>query len=350
MQLCTSNSIKFFDAKMRSKYPFDYYVSSVEPTLFFGAYSRGDVKKIVDHKGGKIALINGSDSMRKENMVAIANSGANIIAGSKWVINDLESYGIKNYTYIPFVFGNIYDWRPEPLGDSLYWYGGNQTKYGKLYQGEIRRAFPDLNIIIMDNNTVPHSAMADIYKKCFAGIRLVDHDGMSQTVAEMALMGRMSIWNGGGPFSVCYKNINNIINIIKTLREKNISPRLVSKRARGFFIDGEKQWCKLVLSLFWTKEIDVAGIFENSNGRCGSIFRIQRRSDIEKIGGLGDSQYERPWFHEQMKNLGKKELITSKNSGFIVTEFKGMDGKGYPSYIKPHTYDEKYSRHNCFDL
>jgi len=90
------------------------------------------------------------------------------------------------------------------------------------------------------------------------------------------------------------------------------------------------------------EECDAAGIFSEDEGRCGSIFRIQRSSDIKKIGGLGTEQFERPWFSEKIKSLGKKQLITNKASGWIATEWKGTGNKGYAAGINFHTYDKKY--------
>lgn len=342
MQIVTAGAIKFFGEKIKNKYNLKEYKSTTDPTLFFGIYSTCDTRRVLRHTGEKIVLLNGSDSLKEENVLSVKKSGAHIIAGSSWVVNDLIRYGIEDFTYIPFFVGNIYDWKPEPLGDSLYWYGGGQTKYGKRYVSKVRAAFPDLNIIVADSNTYPQSEMADIYKKCFAGIRLVEHDGMSHTVSEMGLMGRQVIWNGETPFTVKYTDIDDVIKKIGILREKKDNYKLIARRARGFLVKSDTIWCDLLLRLFRTKELDAAGIFNESVGRCGSIFRIQRRSDIEKIGGFGTKQFERPWFSDQMRKLGKKELITSKNSGFIVSEWKGMNNKGYRDGFKSRTYDEKY--------
>lgn len=331
MQLLTSKSIFFFDDIFRKKLPFKEYNSLDEPTLFFGVYSNGDVRKIIEHSGIKIVLLNGSDSLRTEAIKSINDGKTIFIAGSKWVADDLDKIGIK-YEKISFFIDDIYNWKVEPLGTSLYWYNANNSRYGKRYLPEIKRAFPDLDIIIHDNNTVPRNEMPDIYKKCFAGIRPVEHDGQSHTVSEMGLMGRMSIWNGDGPFSVHYEGINGLIEAIRRLR-RGYSPKLVSKRTRGYFVDQERKWSDLILRVCGTDEMGIAGIFDDSKGRCGSIFRIQRKSDIERIGGFGESQFERPWFYEQMNKLGKKTLITSKNSGFIASEFKNTDKmKGYPNH------------------
>ncbi len=341
MQLVTSNFIKFFNDRFKRKFNFSDYESDKKPTLFLGVYSNHDTKLVERHKGVKIVLLNGSDSSRKGNVVRAHKSGAHLIAGSKWVEADLHKFGITDYTKIPFIFTDIYDWKSEPLGDAIYWYGGGQTKYGKQHVKAIRNAFPDTEVIITDSTTYNKKELYEIYKRSFIGIRMVEHDGMSQTVAEMGLMGRVSIWNGEVPFSTSYRGINHVIGNIRSLKG-GYNHELMAKRARGFLLDGERAWCNLILELCGLDELDSTGILEEAEGRCGSIFRLQRKSDIDKIGGLGTKQFERPWFSDKMKELGKKQLITSKNSGFIATEWKSRGNKGYKDGFKPRTYDEKY--------
>jgi len=113
---------------------------------------------------------------------------------------------------------------------------------------------------------------------------------------------------------------------------------LVGRRCKNWLIDNERKWTELALDM---GDIDSAGIFEESENRCGSIYRIVRKSDIEKIDGLGQEQWERPWFSEQMKKIGKKQFITSKNSGFIATEFKNDGNKGYNDFKDYITYGKK---------
>jgi hypothetical protein len=342
MQLRTSQTICFFDEMFRKKFAFKEYTSLEEPTLFFGVYSNNDAKAIKKHTGVKMVLLNGTDSTYEHTINLLKEDKAiTVIAGSKWVAEDLRKAGIE-HTQISFFLDDLYAWKNEPLGSSLYWYGANNSKYGKKYLREVRKAIPDLDIIILDQKQIQRGQMADIYKKCFACLRPVDHDGQSQTVAEMGLMGRLSIWNGETPFSRSYRSVEEMIELIKTLRMGS-DYKLTSRRTELYFREEEKKWADLVLDKCGVKGIDCSGIFSEDEGRCASIFRIQRKADIEKIGGLGAEQFERPWFSAQMKNLGKKQLITTKASGWASKEWKGSGNKGYPEGTKFHTYDEKYS-------
>lgn len=346
MQLRTSPSIKFFDEMFRRKFNFEPYQSADKPTVFFGLYRPRDLQAVINHRGIKIIWLAGSDAMAEGMLLEIKNNpalqGATVIAESRWIREDLDKYGIK-YETISFCLDNLYAWKPVPLGSALYWYGGTTTKFGRQYLPLVKQAFPDLEIITNDSHTAPHEEMPKIYARCFAGVRPIEHDGMSQGVAEMGLMGRYTIWNMKTPFTVGYNNIDGIINAIRHL-QSDYNYKLVARRARSFFIHNEIKWADLVLRLCGTDELDVTGIFHEDPKRCGSIFRIQRRADIEQIGGLGEKQFERGWYRDKMAILGKKSLITSKHSGFIVSEFKNIDkNKGYPQGVDYNTHDRTTS-------
>ena len=337
MQLKTSKIIESFHERFKKKLNFQDYTSLTAPTVFFGVYGSGDINAIKNHVGLKIVWPAGSDIHNVDKVADIANV---IIAESKWIEKDLRAMGIL-YESISLCLDDLYAWKPVPLGDSLYWYGAHNSKYGKKYLPAVKNAFPDLDIIVLDMKSTPKEKMPEIYAKCFAGVRPVEHDGMSMTVAEMSLMGRFTIWNGDGPFAVPFQGLEGLIEAIKRLRTASWNYKLLAKRSRGYFIENERRWCDLVLKLCGTSELDATGIFHESIGRCGSIFRIQRKSDIEKIGGLGEKQFERKWFSEQMIKLGKRQLITSKNSGFVASEFKNIDKrKGYIHGVEFNTRDK----------
>lgn len=336
MQLRTSPTIRFFDSIFRNKYRFEEYTDSNRPALFFGAYSQGDRDAIVQHTGKKIVWFAGADATMFTDPSFLKD--AIVIAESKWIQHDLDVRGIK-YESISLIMDDVYNWHPAPLGKSLYWYGGRNSRYGKRYLNDVRKAFPDLDIIIHDKDTVPRNEMPSVYERCFAGIRPVEHDGMSQSVAELALMGRMSVWNMETPFSVPFQGSTGLIEAIAELR-KGYNWKLTAKRARGWLLRNERAFTSLVLQAMGVEEMDFLKIFEDARGRCGSIFRIQRTEDIRKIDGFGDKQFERPDFDKKMKELGKKLLITSKNSGYIATEFKNVGRrKGYPEGVNFRTHD-----------
>ncbi len=68
---------------------------------------------------------------------------------------------------------------------------------------------------------------------------------------------------------------------------------------------------------------------------CGSIYRIQRKENIEKIGGLGFEQWERKWFKSQVYSVLKKKTgIIPQEIGYNASEWKNDGTKGYGTDFK----------------
>jgi hypothetical protein len=63
------------------------------------------------------------------------------------------------------------------------------------------------------------SQMPNVYSKCFLGLRLTKHDGISATVQELGMMGIKTIHNGSTPSCINYTNVKDIIEIIEREKE-----------------------------------------------------------------------------------------------------------------------------------
>ena len=61
--------------------------------------------------------------------------------------------------------------------------------------------------------------MPDIYKKCFIGLRLTEHDGNANTVQEFEAI-NIPIVHNHSDYGLKWKNIDNIINHIKKCDKK----------------------------------------------------------------------------------------------------------------------------------
>lgn len=342
MQLRTSPTISFFGERLRKKFGFLPYEQLDKPTLFFGLYGHNDRRALVEHRGKKIVFLNGTDASYPETVQTLQEnkSDLDIIAGSRWIAEDLQRAGLA-YTLIPLVLTDIYDWPPTPLGQNIYWYGGKNSKYGKHFLKDIQAEFANRKIIILDKESLPQTAMRQIYADCFVTIRLVGHDGQSQTAAEAGLMGRYSLWNGQTPFAIQYRGLDDVIAKIHAL-EQGYDYRALARRSELFFREQEATFANFIMQKVGLEAMDYVNIFKEDIERCGSIFRIQRKKDIIQIGGLGFGQFERPWYSQRMQQLGKKQIITTKNSGWVATEWKGTGNKGYPRGVSYHTLDNKY--------
>lgn len=337
MQLRTSKTIASFHENFKKKFNFEEYTDKARPVLFFGLYGKNDWKEIANHTGGKIIWFAGSDSSIlltewKEGRTDLSFlNGATIVSESDWISRDLDEMGL-NYKKISLLMDDLYKWKACPLGTALYWYRANTSKHGKDLCAAVRRAIPDLEIITNDLLSVPKEEMPSVYAKCFAGVRPVEHDGQSQTVAEMALMGRVSLYNGSGPFSCGFSDINSLIEHIKELR-CGYNEKVVAKRSLGYFGAQEAKWTELVLSLFGFDEILAADVFEKDPKRPGSIFRIMRKKVVNSLPDkFGTDQFERPYISKMMEERGLDSLITRKKSGFFALEFKNDGNKGYGDF------------------
>jgi len=91
-----------------------------------------------------------------------------------------------------------------------------ETYNGGIYQ-KIKEALPEYNFIETNSHTYSREQVLEMYKKSFIGLRFTEHDGLSNTVCEMGLMGRRMIHNGDTPNCIPYEknNINDIIESIK---------------------------------------------------------------------------------------------------------------------------------------
>ena len=86
---------------------------------------------------------------------------------------------------------------------------------------------------------------------------------------------------------------------------------------------------------------NVLGVKE-SNKSCGSIFRIQRKKDVEKIG-FGKNQFERIYWAKQMNEvLNKKVGIIPRESKVVASEWKNVDKtKGYKNGENIYTLNHR---------
>jgi hypothetical protein len=89
--------------------------------------------------------------------------------------------------------------------------------YNEVVFNQVKALLPNINFIVrysLPPNRCDLSEMPEIYKQCFMGLRLNAHDGLSNTVMELGLMGRMCVWNGGSPNAIPWNTINDVVAAI----------------------------------------------------------------------------------------------------------------------------------------
>ncbi len=240
-QARVSESIAFFRPKFLKKWGLQDYYSRTKPAIFKGIYRSGhDMKKLLQHKGLAVVLWSGTDAMSLDNTKAVMLKKENIkhIAISDFIAKDLHKFGLK---YKRFNISST-DFKPEPmpLGDCIYSYISSKRPnfYGMNLMNELKKKIP-YEFIISEDKMFPYHKMPDIYKKCFIGLRLTPHDGMSNTVVELGMMGRRCVWNNSFPGAYRWVTISDIERAILT-ESQNIINGILPFEIEKYFSD--KSW------------------------------------------------------------------------------------------------------------
>ena len=239
MQLCTAYSIKYFDRFARLKYRFIPYSNPSKPTIFYGCYTSSDVNRIKNHRGPKVLIWGGSDIMKKNiRLSATRIKNLKHIAQSSFIVNDLKKLKVP-CIYLPFaptIDERMY--QPVTKGNCVYVYTNacNQEFYGSSIYRVVMRRMPHIKFILASTHSAlseakqkkvncqgilafSSSQMPNVYSKCFLGLRLTKHDGISATVQELGMMGIKTIHNGSTPSCINYTNVKDIIEIIEREKE-----------------------------------------------------------------------------------------------------------------------------------
>ena len=218
IQLKVSNSVKFFESKMKKKYNTKDYTDIYEPVVFFGMYLEEDYHLVINHKGPKAIVWCGTDALnikrRKSWHLDIRNCIN--VSMSDFVKDSLSTCSI-NSTKIPITPTKL-SINVKPKGKSIYWYYSREDRrdfYGGTIIDQIK-TLRDYEIIEANSETFNEDQLQTIYEKCFLCLRLTDHDGLSNTVVEFGLMGKKCIHNNDLPNCIPYdkNDINDIIDKI----------------------------------------------------------------------------------------------------------------------------------------
>lgn len=233
-----------FAEAMAKKYDLTLNNTSIkmdEPLFMFGCYTQKDIWHALHHSsGGQLTVIcwAGSDTIKLNHLSGVFNHFPKIkhIAISKWIAADLGMQALSYYK-IPITPHDYSDIKPEPLGDSIYMYKPNTKLYnGGIYQ-KVKEALPEYKFIEAEWGDYTREQMMEVYKKCFIGLRFTEHDGLSNTVCEMGMMGRMVINNGDVPNCIHYDSIDRIIESITS--RHTFTPEFMAKEVSDYLNIGD---------------------------------------------------------------------------------------------------------------
>jgi len=218
-QMRVSSSVSFFKDNLLKKYNLIDYNDENKPCIFNGMYSKEDYSSLINHKSHKTIVWCGTDIQKyfpKYKNYLIKAGKVRHIAKSNFISKTLKNYNIPHITLpiTPTIPVKNY----KPKGDNIYFYSSNtergRIKYGYKILERIKNLKPEYNFIETTPKLFSKSDLEKIYESCFLGLRLTEHDGLSNTVLELGLMGRNCIHNGNTPNSLNYNNINDIIDLI----------------------------------------------------------------------------------------------------------------------------------------
>ncbi|MFO7939792.1 MAG: hypothetical protein R6U66_08585 [Bacteroidales bacterium] len=215
-----SGSVIFFADRMMKKFNLKRLTDNTSPVVVYGLYTASDFHFLQTHKPFKIVLWRGSDAMKIDSQraaIVLKEKNCKHYAASENVQSSLARFGIDSEVFpITSTSVNI---DAAPRGDSVYCYVGNKApstlmryriKILKRLENELPYKF-----IYTTFDKYNYQELLNVYRKCFIGVRLLDHDGMSNSILEMGLMGRRTISNSGLPLTIKWRHEDDIRDSIE---------------------------------------------------------------------------------------------------------------------------------------
>lgn len=250
-QIRVSRNVKFFADKMMQKFDLAPFGNTKLPVVMYGIYNADDYAFYQEHKPGIILLWRGTDAkILNAEKVEKINSKTNVrhISGSHAVNKSLLKHGIKS-EIIP-ITPTKGDIKMAPSGKFVYCYicSENEKMSSKYRLDWLKKLSKELpyTFIFTTQKKYTQEKLRSVYAKCFVGVRLLGHDGLSNSIIEMGLMGRKTISNSSLPHTIKWKTYEDVhAAIIREykLRDKNIKE--VSK-AYHELINISDQWLESV--------------------------------------------------------------------------------------------------------
>jgi|GEM_PF-3774239 len=221
------------------------------PVLFFGAYG-SQIKDALKWAETTKVLIywSGSDCawfVNKSGLVDEVRNHPNIshLATVNFIENHLKRANIP-YKKVPLFSQFIDDFKPSPLGDSIYIYKPGSSIYcPREVVKSIQLKFPSVHLIMAQNHhTFSQAQLKDVYAKSILAVRLTKSDGLSHTAAEIGLCGRKLIWNGDTPNAIPWEDHKDVILQIEKVLDEKYNPFEVAKAMYDYMNVGEK-WLEI---------------------------------------------------------------------------------------------------------
>ncbi len=246
-QIHYSGAVKGLGKKFAEKYNLRPYTDVRKPVVIFGLYGFKDYYVLRKNKLRCIVIFCGSDALKIGQAEAdiIKRKNPIIYAMSKFLSDDLREWDIPHKT-LPLTPTTPDDISCQPRGNKMYCYIKGENKAG--YNKDLAQKVADktgLDVIFAKLNQYSKEELMEVYKQCFIGLRLTKHDGLPNTVMELGLMGRRSIYNGGTPQSIPWEGLDDICESVMVEYEHRHEPNeFISESIRNYLNIGE-EWLNL---------------------------------------------------------------------------------------------------------
>lgn len=251
------STIGTFDKQVRMKFKlpvYDHLKDKDLPMFMFGYYLRDDqemAKWVLNHRGFLVIVWSGSDSMnleKKKRAIEYFKDNKDRIkhvAWSHWIVSDLEAVGLEVVKRA--VFPVTFDWlrfEKEHSGKVYHYHARHKSRY-EFYGTDIVNKIEKKGLLNGQfvktcwGHVKPQSReMYGLYRLCYIGIRLTEHDNMALSAVEMGLMGRKTIFNGNIPCAINYESKYEAVRmLIESFKNKPEPDKLLAEEMREFVHD-----------------------------------------------------------------------------------------------------------------
>jgi len=248
-QIRVSRNVKFFAGRMQHKFKLRPYDDPTKPVIMYGVYNTDDYEFFKNFEQPMIVLWRGTDAqvVNEGKAKIILSKPCRHYAVSRQVQKSLERFGIMSE--VKAITSTDPSIKCQPRGEYVYCYISSnvnvmRSKYKYGWLRYLQRKLP-YKFIFTTIRQYPEDKLMKIYRKCFVGVRLLGHDGMSNSILEMGLMGRRTISNSGLPHTIPWKELKDVKkSIIKEYnhrREDNSSISTAYKK----LINIDNKWLEL---------------------------------------------------------------------------------------------------------
>ena len=362
-QIYISDDLSHFK-RIKILYNLYNYYSRDTPALFFGIYNEKDLNTIIAHKGDRYIIWGGTDcDVRFQQHRDLVSQIMRLpvmkhYAISKSIYDRLIRLGFRcekielNLTHTEY-------FKPlEKKGEAVYIYNGyekgNEHIYGEEEYTYITKKFNKFLYIHSHGMKIPYTKMANIYEKCFIGLRLTKNDGSANTVTEMKNMGLSVVHNGDFKDTLEWNNTQDIATHIHNeyFKKENVKNSVLDVNNFSDTIEDVLDDVRII-NRYIKQYKTILFICSDYPGWGGAATNCYDLIKYYKEEGYNVKGIFWTWTKKELKNLNVKDYDMKLANDIIFTTKKDLDKTLLELDIKPDllilrnlTYVDV---NNCFD-